>query len=278
MLCFAVAALFLAPENAATAAEALKLEERDLPGISIFSQRKRRRTAGSAHKLNEKTLLRQSHDDIHRVLGQVPGVYIREEEGYGLRPNIGLRGASSDRSAKVTLMEDGILIAPAPYSAPAAYYFPISSRLVGLEVYKGPAAIQFGPQTIGGAINMLSRQVPEAKPTLLLRSANGNYGYAKAHFAAGGTRGRPGALIDAVHVRADGYHQIDGADGPGTGGPTGFSKNEILLRGLWRNAPRRSATLLFITCMNQVEQQTTGFDFLKRSRILPIFTEYTKWR
>ena len=130
--------------------ESLKLDERDLPGISIFSDRRRRRTAGSAHKLSEKTLQRQGHDDIHRILGQVPGVYVREEEGYGLRPNIGLRGASSDRSAKVTLMEDGLLLGPAPYSAPAAYYFPIASRLVGVEVYKGPAAVQFGPQTIGG--------------------------------------------------------------------------------------------------------------------------------
>lgn len=235
MLLVAISLILMAPPEAPDQAAEKQVEDREIPGISIFSQRKRRRTAGSAHKLSEKTLQRQGHDDIHRVLGQVPGVYVREEEGYGLRPNIGLRGASSDRSAKVTLMEDGILIAPAPYSAPAAYYFPLSGRLVGVEVFKGPAAIQYGPQTIGGAINLLSRQVPESKPVILLRSANGNQGYAKAHFAAGGTRGRLGLLIDAIHLRADGYHQIDG------GADAGFSKNEILLRGLWRDAPRRSA-------------------------------------
>ena len=242
MLSLTLLSTLLASDTATKSADALKLSERDLPGISIFSDRKRRRTAGSAHKLSEKTLQRQSHDDIHRILGQVPGVYTREEEGYGLRPNIGLRGASSDRSAKVTLMEDGILIAPAPYSAPAAYYFPISSRLVGLEVYKGAAAIQFGPQTIGGAINLLSRQVPERRPEVLLRSANGNFGYGKAHFAAGGMAGRIGGLIDVVHVRADGYHRIDGSAGPDTGGNSGFSKNEVVLKSLWRNSSTKHAS------------------------------------
>ena len=139
-------------------------------------------------------------------------------------------------------MEDGLLLGPAPYSAPAAYYFPIASRLVGVEVYKGPAAVQFGPQTIGGAINLLSRQVPERRPEVLLRSANGNFGYAKVHLAAGGTRGRLGGLIDATHLRAGGYHQIDGAQGPGTGGSGGFQKNELILRTLWRNQAKPTAT------------------------------------
>jgi Fe(3+) dicitrate transport protein len=206
-----------------------------LPGVEIFSGRKRRRTAGSAHKLSEKSLQRQASDDIHRVLAEVPGVYVREEEGYGLRPNIGLRGASSDRSAKITLMEDGILLAPAPYSAPAAYYFPMSGRLVGLEVFKGPAAIQFGPQTLGGALNLLSRQIPQKRPLTLLRTALGSHGYYKGHFAAGGVSGNFGAMIEGLHLRADGHQQIDG------GRDSGFQKNEGLFRGLWRSKAQRSA-------------------------------------
>ena len=78
-----------------------------------------------------------AQSNIEQVLARVPGVYSRAEDGYGLRPNIGLRGANSDRSSKVVLMEDGVPLAPAPYAAPAAYYFPMTQRMVGIEVYKG---------------------------------------------------------------------------------------------------------------------------------------------
>ena len=82
-------------------------------------------TGGSIYIVRKKQLERFAYDDPHQVLLGVPGVNVRGEDGMGLRPNIGMRGVASDRSKKITLMEDGILFGPAPYSAPAAYYFPI---------------------------------------------------------------------------------------------------------------------------------------------------------
>ena len=74
------------------------------------SSTRRRPVRGPSSR--RKQLERDEHDDIHKVLGGIAGVYLRDEDGYGLRPNIGMRGAAADRSAKITLMEDGVLIAP----------------------------------------------------------------------------------------------------------------------------------------------------------------------
>jgi Fe(3+) dicitrate transport protein len=92
--------------------------ERAVEIIQIFGSTNALDTApGSGHAISEEQLEDFEFDDIHRVLQSVPGVYIREEDGYGLRPNIGLRGATSERSSKIALMEDGVLLSPAPYSA-----------------------------------------------------------------------------------------------------------------------------------------------------------------
>jgi Fe(3+) dicitrate transport protein len=189
-----------------------------------------RRVAGSAQVIGKEELERRELNDIHRVLESVPGVYVREEDGFGLRPNIGLRGVNSDRSSKVTLMEDGVLFAPAPYSAPAAYYMPLVTRMVAVEVFKGPASIEYGPQTIGGAINFRTRPVPsqfEADLDLSL----GNYGTGKAHGVVGYGTERWGVLLEGVRLASKGFKQLDG------GGDTGFEKNEAMLKAAYRSDP-----------------------------------------
>ncbi|MBV1859354.1 MAG: TonB-dependent receptor [Nannocystaceae bacterium] len=195
-----------------------------VPTVSIIGEPEEQpRIVGSAHSVDQETLEREEHDDIHQVLRSVPGVYVRGEDGYGLRPNIGLRGADPNRSSKVTLMEDGILFGPAPYSAPAAYYFPMTTRLVGVEVFKGPAAVRFGPNTIGGAINLQTREIPRDLQTGIDVAA-GTWAYGKLHGFAGKSWKRFGVLFEGARVRTGGFKELDG------GGDTGFGKNEFMLK------------------------------------------------
>lgn len=180
-------------------------------------------TPGSAYLINSKKLERTEYDDPLAVLQTVPGVYVRTEDGVGLRPNIGLRGTNPNRSSKVALMEDGIPFGPAPYSAPAAYYFPIMTRMYQVRVLKGPATIVYGPQTVGGAIDLLTRPIP-ASPSGAVDMAVGQYGYGKFHAWYGTSNESDGFLLEAVHLRDDGFkHLPDDSE-------TGFYRNEWMVK------------------------------------------------
>ena len=201
-----------APSNAAT-----EPEEVSIVGTRVTQ------TPGSAHVINNKRLERQEYDDPQAILQTVPGVYARTEDGVGLRPNIGLRGTNPNRSSKVALMEDGVPFGPAPYSAPAAYYFPLMQRMYQVRVLKGPATIVFGPQTIGGAIDYVTRPIP-ASSQGNVDLAIGQYGYGKMHAWYGASNDSDGFLLEAVHLRSDGFKDLpDGSD-------TGFYRNEWMAK------------------------------------------------
>lgn len=182
---------------------------------------------GSAQIIDEAMLEQFDFSDLNQVMSSLPGVYIREEDGYGLRPNIGIRGATSERSQKITIMEDGVLITPAPYSAPAAYYIPNISRMSAVEVVKGPAAILHGPHTVGGAINFASRPISD-EPLNEIDVSYGSDNYQKLQFFSSDTVGEYGYAIDLLRFSGDGFKELDG------GGDTGFERNDINVKLSWQ--------------------------------------------
>ena len=198
------------------AAEISQLEEVVVVGVETDL----RSVSGSAAILSEEDLEAFDYVDLGKLLSTVPGVYVRGEDGFGLRPNIGIRGAAAERSQKLTLMKDGILITPAPYSAPAAYYVPNISRIAAVEVLKGPAAIRYGPHTVGGAINFLSPTIPEETTTRVDLSA-GSYGFKKLQLSTGGRTRSGGYFIDGLNYSSDGFKELDG------GGNTGFERTDV---------------------------------------------------
>lgn len=178
---------------------------------------------GSAHVLDQEALERFENDDIHRALSAVPGVYMREEDGYGLRPNIGIRGSGSERSGKIALLEDGVLIAPAPYSAPAAYYFPLVTRMKTIEIVKGAVAVRHGPNTVGGAVNLIGNGIP-VKRVASIDTAIGGDLYGKLHGQLGDVGRNWGYWLEGVKLHSNGFKRLD------SGGDTGFNKNDALAR------------------------------------------------
>jgi Fe(3+) dicitrate transport protein len=164
---------------------------------------------GAAQYIGEEELAKFVYSDIQRVIRQVPGVSVQVEDGYGLRPNISIRGVATERSGRITLLEDNILIAPAPYSAPSAYYFPTIGRMSAIEVVKGPAAITQGPYTIGGALNMVSTPIPDAQGGQITLEAAQDATYRlHANFGDSLNNGF-GYLVEAHQWQSDGFQNID---------------------------------------------------------------------
>ena len=186
---------------------------------------------GSATYLDIDDLRVHSISDINSALRRVPGVYVRPEDGYGNFPNISLRGIDMGRSSKVTIMEDGILAAPAPYSAPSAYYSPTLERMSGLEVIKGSSQVKYGPHTTGGAINYLSTAIPE-ELTTYSKVYYGSFDEMVAHIYHGGKQdtdiGRIGYLVEGYYRTTDGFKELQGA-----AGETGFTRSEPMLKLSW---------------------------------------------
>ncbi|MCH8136256.1 MAG: TonB-dependent receptor [Proteobacteria bacterium] len=180
---------------------------------------------GSAHVIASEELAELHQSDILKVLRTVPGVYVQEEEGFGLRPNIGIRGSGLDRSSRIALLEDGVLIAPAPYSAPSAYYFPTQRRMSAVEVLKGPASIAIGPRTTGGAINLISTPIPQSFSTNI-DIRGGEFGTIDAHLNVGNRGERVSWLLETVQAGSDGFKTIDGP----VGGDTGYNIQDYIAK------------------------------------------------
>ncbi|BDD10591.1 TonB-dependent receptor [Fulvitalea axinellae] len=178
---------------------------------------------GSAHYISPKDIARINNTDVMNVLALIPGVNLNQEDGFGLRPNIGLRGSGSERSSKITVMEDGILMAPAPYTAPSAYYFPTMGRMKGIEVFKGASQIKYGPQTTAGAINLISTPIP----TSLSADFGLNYGSFNTrniYASAGNAHKNVAYMVEGFQQNSDGFKELD------NGADTGYDKQDILAK------------------------------------------------
>ena len=203
--------------------------------IQILGRNNKLRTeSGSATLIDELELEKFEYDDIHRVLANVPGVNIRQEDGYGLRPNIGFRGVTPERSKKINILEDGVLIGPAPYSAPAAYYFPAVNRMTSVEVFKGPAAIKYGPNTVAGTLNLTTRSIPSSSEGQI-EIGFGSDAYQKLHGYYGNSVSlsnseQIGFVVEALTSQADGFKNIDNADNSLFDANTGFNKNDYMAK------------------------------------------------
>ena len=189
----------------------LMLEQVVISGSRVGLLRYLPGSAGFIQKKELKSIMPLSGNDVFRT---ITGIHVVEEEGIGLRANIGIRGLDPDKSRNVLILEDGIPVALGPYGEPEMYYTPAIDRMSGIEVLKGNGSILFGPQTIGGVINYLTTD-PPASPVGTVSVKGGEHGFFSGQLGYGTNFGNTGMQINYLRKQADNF------------GPTMFRVNDF---------------------------------------------------
>ncbi|MCR4339668.1 MAG: TonB-dependent receptor, partial [Gemmatimonadaceae bacterium] len=209
----------------------------EIVGVEVVGSRSDAlsRLPGSAAVIPAHELQAMQPLSANEALRTLPGVHVQDEEGVGLRANVGIRGLDPDRSRTLLVLEDGVPVALAPYGEPEMYYSPPIDRMNRVELVKGSGSILFGPQTIGGVLNYVTADAPSvATGSVTLRAGEGRSRLIQANYGGSwsGVRGNIGA----------------------------FDKRASDLAGLWFNVSDITAKLGARTAVGELGVKATYYD------------------
>ena len=222
------------------------LPELRLPGIQVIGagvNTYRSDIAGAAVYINRQQLQERQPLSVQDALRQVAGIHLREEEGMGFIPNIGLRGLTPDRSAKLLVLEDGAPVAPSLFINNASYYSPRIERMQAVEVLKGASSLRYGPHTIGGTINYITRDPFDGNT---LTASAGSHGFGLLMLESGVVSGTAFGGMNLVRSRGDGARD------------NGFDMTDLMLKGGFQISPGQAISAKFSWYDNDINTSYVG--------------------
>ncbi len=156
----------------------------------------RAETPVAIHKIGSALIQDTKALQLTEIINKVPGVvmldYRNEQHGMGIRQPFGT-------SAYFLYMEDGLPLRPLGVFNHNAL---IESNLQGLnsvEVIKGPASSLYGPEAVGGAINLITKTAPGI-PTAQVGLQVDEWGYNRVQFTAGAQVGKKWSIMTGGYV------------------------------------------------------------------------------
>lgn len=163
----------------------------------VFALQKLKKVEGTAiyaGKKNEVVLVENltanlAANNARQVYGQVVGLNIYETGDAGLQLNIGGRGLDPNRTANFNVRQNGYDISADALGYPESYYTPPAEALSEIQVVRGAASLQYGPQ-FGGLVNFKFRRPhPNKKLELVSRQTLGSYNLFTSFNSLSGTVG-----------------------------------------------------------------------------------------
>lgn len=149
-------------------------------------------TAINAGKKTEVIYLKNINANLatnntRQIYARIPGLNIWEYDRGGLQLGIGGRGLSPNRSSNFNIRQNGYDISADALGYPESYYTPSAEAIDRIEIIRGAASLQYGPQ-FGGLINFVMKEGAREKPLeLSTRQTMGSFGFVNTFNSIGGT-------------------------------------------------------------------------------------------
>lgn len=181
------------------------LNLRPVEGAALYAGKKTEVVTLEESRMNLAT------NNARQAFARVPGLNIWESEGAGVQLGIGTRGLSPSRTANFNTRQNGYDIAADALGYPESYYTPPLPALERVEVVRGAAALQYGPQ-FGGMLNFRFRAPANAPIAVRLSQSGGSFGFAATYAELSGQKGDFRYRTFYQYRRADGWRPNSGFD------------------------------------------------------------------
>jgi Fe(3+) dicitrate transport protein len=169
-------------------------------------------TVINAGKKNDVIMIGQTDANVvlsnpRQLFARVPGINVWENDGTGTGISIATRGLSPNRSWEFNLRQNGYDIASDPVGYPEAYFVPPMEGVESIEILRGAASLQYGPQ-FGGMVNYRMKKAPDDRPFQSEVSlTSGSFGMMNSFVSVGGTKSKFSYYGYYNYRRADGWRE-----------------------------------------------------------------------
>lgn len=202
-------ALAIASSSMSVSAEVETEAQFKMPALQVIGSKEGSisRQAGAVVRIDLEEIERIQPTSTEDVLRRVPGINVKTEEESAVVSNVGIRGLSASES-KSLILEDGVPVAPGLFIGNDRYFNPRIQRMEGIEILKGSSSLRYGPSTIGGVINYLTKTPDDG---VHVSTRVGSFNTREATLEAGGRTESGDAFAGIVATRAssDGFMDKD---------------------------------------------------------------------
>jgi len=137
-----------------------------------------------------KTNANTAENIPRQVFAKVPGVYEWDFDGSGTQTSISVRGLNPHRSWEFNVRENGYSVNSDIFGYPESHYNPATEALAKVELVRGGACLQYGPQ-YGGMLNYVMKEGPtDKKVDFETRQTVGSNNLLNSYNAVGGQIGK----------------------------------------------------------------------------------------